>query len=122
MRGHLLAAGFLLAALAAWGFSLSATLTEADLPDSAEGRLLAVFPLRHGGQQSFAAASRAGGAIARELWLPNMLVVEDRSPGFAERLRQAGAVAVYRAEPFEAFTLSGCTGMPPKPLSFRRFG
>jgi hypothetical protein len=122
MRVHLVAAGFLLAALAAWGFSLSATLTEADLPDSAEGRLLAVFPLRHGGQQSFAAASRAGGAIARELWLPNMLVVEDRSPGFAERLRQAGAVAVYRAEPFEAFTLSGCTGMPPKPLSFRRFG
>ncbi len=122
MRGHALAACFLLVALLAWGWGLSRSLAEADLPDEAEGRLLAVFPFGHGERRSFAAASQAGAAIARELWLPNMLIVQDATPGLAARLRQAGAVAVYRAEPFEAFTLSGCTGMPPQALSFRRFG
>ena len=48
----------------------------------------------------------------------------DAISGFAGRLQQSGAIGVYRAEPFSLFTLAGCTGVPPGPLtrSLRRFG
>lgn len=122
MRWHLLAAGFLLLVLLAWGFGLRGTLNQAELPDEASGRLVAVFPLRYSGQASFIAASSSGGAIAREVWLSNMLIVQDATPGLAARLRAAGAVAIYPAAPFESFSFSGCTGLPPKPLRLNHLG
>lgn len=111
---HLLAAGFFLAILIGWGFSLRGTLAQADLPDEAGGRLLVVFPWRYTAPASFAAAAGTGSAIAREMWLSNMLIVQDGRPGLAARLRAAGAVAVYESAPFEGFVLPGCTGLPPK--------
>lgn len=122
MRWHLLAAGFLLLVLLAWSLSFHGTLSSAELPDEASGRVVAVFPLRYSGQASFIAASSSGGAIAREGWLSNMLIVQDTAPGLAARLRAAGAVAVYPAAPFESFSLAGCTGMPPKSFRLSRLG
>ena len=122
--GHKLALGFLAAVVIAWAAIFALTLKQAELPPEAGGRVVAVYPFGWSGQASAAAALRTEGRLVRETWLPNILEVASDQPGFAGRLQQNGAVAVYRSEPFSLFTLAGCTGMPPGPISrsLRRFG
>lgn len=122
--GHKLALGFFAAVAIAWAAAFAVTLDQAELPPEAEGRVIAVYPFGWGSEASAAAALRTEARLVRETWLPNILEVMSEEPGFAGRLRQTGAVAVYRAQPFSLFTLAGCTGLPPGPFSrsLRRFG
>jgi len=122
ISGHALALGFLLAIGLAWAGLMAASLLRAELPDEAAGRLLAVFPMHDRGGNGYRAAARAEAAIVGTLWLPNMVIVQENTPGLARRLRQAGAVAVYRAEAFETFSLAGCTGLPQGVFSLRKLG
>lgn len=122
--GHRLALGFFGAVVIAWAAVFGLTLSQAELPPQAEGRVVAVYPFGWSGEASAAAALRTEARLVRETWLPNILEVSSGEPGFAGRLQQNGAIAVYRAQPFSLFTLAGCTGLPPGPLtrSLRRFG
>lgn len=122
--GHKLALGFLAAVAVIWAAVFSLTLAEAELPPDAEGRVVAVYPFGWNGEAATAAALRTEARLVRQTWLPNILELSSDQPGFAGRLQQNGAIAVYRAQPFSLFTLAGCTGMPPGPLtrSLRRFG
>lgn len=121
---HKLAVGFFAAVIVAWAAMLAVTLRQAELPPAAEGRVVAVYPFGWSSTASTAAALRTEARLVRETWLPNILEVISEEPGFAGRLQQNGAVAVYRAQPFSLFTLAGCTGLPPASLtwSLRRFG
>ncbi len=122
--GHRLAFGFFAAVVIAWAAAFAVTLRQAELPPEADGRVIAVFPFGWNGEVSTAAALRTEGRLVRETWLPNILEVASDQPGFAGRLQQNGAIGVYRAQPFSLFTLAGCTGLPPGPISrsLRRFG
>lgn len=124
MSGHKLALGFFAAVAAIWAAAFSLTLLEAELPPEADGRVMVVYPFGWNGEAATAAALRTEARLVRQTWLPNMLEVISDQPGFAGRLQQSGAIAVYRAEPFNLFTFAGCTGMPPGPISrsLRRFG
>lgn len=122
--GHKLALGFFAAVAVIWAAVFSLTLAKAELPPDAEGRVVVVYPFGWSGEAATAAALQTEARLVRETWLPNILEVISNQPGFAGRLQQSGAIGVYRAEPFNLFTLAGCTGMPPGPLtrSLRRFG
>ena len=121
-RMHALALLFMLAIGLAWAGLMAVSLLRAGLPDEAGGRLLAVFPLKDRGGNGIRAAAHVDAAIVGTLWLPNMVILKQDAPGLAGRLRQAGALAVYRAEAFETFSLAGCTGMPQGAFSLRKLG
>jgi hypothetical protein len=120
--GHKLALGFFIAVALLWAAAFGLTLSQAELPPDASGRVIAVYPFRWSGAASTAAAMRTEARLVRETWLPNIQELASDEPGFVARLQQEGAIGVYRAQPFTLFTLSGCTGMPPGPLSLRRLG
>jgi hypothetical protein len=125
--GHRLAFGFAAVVLLVWAALTAVTLRQAALPADASGRVVAVFPFGWSGGQSLVAGLQTEARLVRQTWLPNALELSSDEPGFAGRLRAAGAIAVYRAQPFDVFTLAGCTGLPPKfllpkELSLRRFG
>lgn len=126
-RLHWIALGFAGAVLLVWAAIFGATLQRAALPPEASGKVVAVYPFGWSKQQSTVAALGTEARLVRETWLPNAIELSSDDPGFAARLRAAGAIAVYRAQPFDVFTLAGCTGMPtllPRsgPQSLRRFG
>ncbi len=127
VRLHGLALLFMLAIGLAWAGLMAASLLRAELPDEAGGRLLAVFPFKDEWNKDrrgngIRAAASAEAAIVGTLWLPNMVILQQDMPGLAGRLRLAGAVAVYRAEAFETFSLAGCTGLPQGLFSLRKLG
>jgi hypothetical protein len=122
---HWLALGFLCAVLVIWAGIFGLTLRRAELPPEAGGRVVAIYPFGWSGEQSIAAALQTEARLVRETWLPNAIELTSEDAGFAARLRAAGAIGVYRAQPFDVFTLAGCTGMPPArpaagPNSLRR--
>lgn len=116
---HGLALGLFLAILLAWAGLLGLTLRQAALPPEASGRVIAVYPFGWNGEASVAAALATEARLVRQTWLGNALELASDDPGFAARLRQTGAIAVYRAQPLDLITLAGCTGMPPPPGLFR---
>lgn len=127
MESHRVALAFFLAILLAWGAGLALVLHQAVLPDDETGRVFAVFPPNQGREQAFAAAAQTEAVFVRGTWLGSGLVLQSDSPGFVARLKAAGAVAVFRATPFDLITLAGCTGLPPLfprsgPSGARRFG
>jgi len=124
---HWIALGFLGAVLLVWAAIFGLTLRRAALPDEATGKVVAIYPFGWSKEQSTAAAFATEARLVRETWLPNAIELSSDDPGFAERLRTNGAIGVYRAQPFDVFTLAGCTGMLPAlprsgPQSLRRFG
>lgn len=124
---HWIALGFAGAVLLVWAAIFGATLQRAALPNDATGKVVAVYPFGWTNEQSVAASLSTEARLVRETWLPNAIELSSDDPGFVERLRKAGAIAVYRAQPFDVFTLAGCTGMPPLlprsgPQSLRRLG
>lgn len=124
---HWLALGFLCAVLVIWAGIFGLTLRRAELPPEAAGRVVAVYPFGWSAGQSVAAAMQTEARLVRETWLPNAIELASDDAGFAARLRAAGAIGVYRAQPFDVFTLAGCTGMPAArpaagPNSLRRLG
>lgn len=120
--GHKLALGFFAAVALIWAAAFGLTLGRAELPPEETGRVIAVYPFRWDGRMATAAALSTEARLVRETWLPNILELASEEPGFVARLQEAGAIGVYRAQPFTLFMLSGCTGMPPGPLSLRRLG
>jgi len=122
--GHRLALGFSGAVALVWGAVFALTLARAELPREESGRVVAVYPFGWDSRKAAAAAFRTEARLVRDTWLPNAIEVISEQPGFAGRLQDSGAVAVYRAEPFSLFTLAGCTGLPPGLVtrSLRRFG
>jgi len=127
-RLHWIALGFAGAVLLVWAAIFGVTLQRAALPGEASGKVVAVYPFDWSQERSVAAALGGTEArLVRETWLRNAIELSSDDPGFAQRLRAAGAIAVYRAQPFDVFTLAGCTGMPtllPRsgPQSLRRLG
>ena len=119
---HRLALGFVAAVLLLWAGLFGWTLQRAALPPEASGRVVAVYPFGWDMLAVTAAATRTEARLVRQTWLPNAVEVASDEAGFAARLRDSGAIAVYRAQPFTLFTLAGCTGLPPVFPSLRRFG
>lgn len=117
--GHRVALGLFLGILLVWAALLGLTLRQAALPPEASGRVIAVYPFGWNGEASVAAALGTEARLVRQTWLANALELASDDPGFTARLRQTGAIAVYRAQPLDLFTLAGCTGMPPAPSIFR---
>lgn len=118
-RLHLAALGLLGGALLIWLGAMSLVLSDANLPDAAAGKMLAVFgPLRPA-EESFAAIVKAGGRpvrpVAGFIW-----VTQSDRLGFAGRLRAQGARAVYGEFTFGP-ALAGCIayigGKPARPPS-----
>jgi hypothetical protein len=119
---HRLALGFVLAVLLLWAGLLGWTLQRAALPPEASGRVIAVYPFGWSDPAVTEAAMRTEARLVRQTWLTNAVELASDDAGFADRLRKTGAIAVYRAQPFNLFTLAGCSGMPPALPSLRRFG
>lgn len=119
---HRLALGFVLAVLLLWAGLFVWTLQRAALPPEASGRVIAIYPFGWTDMAVTGAAMRTEARLVRQTWLRNAVELASDEPGFTERLRSSGAIAVYRAQPFNLFTLAGCTGMPPLLPSLRRFG
>jgi hypothetical protein len=84
----------------------------ADLPPEAGGTMVAVFPPGFDGADALAAVARADGLPVRTTWLGNVWVVHGPEPGFAGRLREAGAWLAVAAVPFEPGLLGGCPFVP----------
>lgn len=103
---HRLGVGLLAAAVALWGLALLATLETA----SARGEpvLLAVFPRGTSETAALASVAGAGGVMVGGSWLANAWHVQGEGPGFAEDLRQRGAVWVLPALPGGLFGAGGC--------------
>lgn len=119
---HRLALGFVAAVLLLWAGLFGWTLQRAALPPEASGRVIAVYPFGWGEPAVTTAAMRTEARLVRQTWLANAVELASEDPGFAGRLRDSGAIAVYRAQPFSLFTLAGCTGMPPLLPPPRRLG
>jgi hypothetical protein len=122
MGPHRLALGFVLAVLAVWAVLFGWTLRQAALPPEASGRVIAVYPFGWDAPAVTAAATRTEARLVRQTWLPNAVELASDEAGFAARLRETGAIGVYRAQPFTLFTLAGCTGMPSPSLLRARLG
>lgn len=119
---HGIALGFAAAVLLVWGLLFAVTVQRAALPPDASGRVIAVYPFGWDASAVTVAATQTEARLVRQTWLPNAVELASDDPGFAGRLRESGAIGVYRAQPFTLFTLAGCTGMPPSLPSLRRFG
>jgi hypothetical protein len=104
---HRLAIGLFLALLVAALIATMVAVRASALPDSASGKMLAVFDPRLDEQAMFAALVRAGGRPLRRTWLPSVWVVASDAPGFAGSLRQAGAIGAYGELPISP-ELAGC--------------
>ncbi len=119
---HRLALGFVAVVLLLWAGLFGWTLQRAALPPEATGRVIAVYPFGWTDTAVTGAAMRTEARLVRQTWLTNAVELASEEAGFADRLRTSGAIAVYRAQPFNLFTLAGCSGMPPLLPSLRRVG
>jgi hypothetical protein len=106
-RDHRLAIGLFLSLLAAALVATMIAVRASASPDSASGKMLAVFDPRLDEQAMFAALVRAGGRPLRRTWLPSVWVVAGDAPGFAGSLKQAGAIGAYGELPISP-ELAGC--------------
>jgi len=106
-RDHRLAIALFLSLLAAGLVGMLIAIRASALPDSASGKMLAVFDPRLDEPAIFAALVRAGGRPMRRTWLPAVWVVAGDAPGFAGSLRQAGAIGAYGELPMSP-ELAGC--------------
>ncbi len=119
-RPHRLALLALLAVLAAWGAMFAAAVRAADLPDAASGLVAVVFPPGITAEDGFARVLAAGGAPVRRT-VPGgaALLAFAEAPGFAARLRDAGALLVLGDFPFGP-VLAGCAGLGAPAAAARR--
>lgn len=92
----------------------------AALPHDAAGMMLAAFPLSHNDDAIFAAVAAAGGAPVRRTWFPGAWVVTAEEPGFAGRLKEAGAWAAFGSAPVGLPTLGGCAVVSVDTDRFRK--
>jgi hypothetical protein len=120
--GHGLAAALLAGAIAVTGLVFVLVMRQAALPAEASGTVLALFPPGIGAEARFAAIARADGRLVRGTALPNAVIVDGETPGFAGRLEAEGAWRVLAAGPFDLFAAGGCSfGLDPREAT-RRVG
>ena len=104
----------LAAVLLAWLGAMAVALHAGEAEDAGAGELLALFPRDRGDElDAIAAAATAGGVVMRPTILPGLYAVHGAAPGFAGRLRAAGAARVWPPQLLDALSLGGCSWMPP---------
>lgn len=94
--------------LAVWLAGMAVALRDAALPDAAEGKVLAVFPLDMADGAAFDAVIRAGGRPVRKTWAGFAWVAQGEGEGFVGRLRDEGAVTAFGEIPVVGPALGGC--------------
>jgi hypothetical protein len=105
--GHRLALATAAAILAVWLAGMAVAMRAAALPPEASGAMIAVFPPALHENDALAAIIAAGGKPVRRTWIGSVWVVEGDAPGYAGRLRDAGALAAYRQFPLSP-EIAGC--------------
>lgn len=104
-HGFALVLGGVVAAV--WLGAMALTLGDAQLPAEADGTVLAVFPPGSSDEAMFSAVVRAGGEPLRSTWVGFAWVARGTEAGFAGRLRDQGARAVFGDLPVGP-VLGGC--------------
>ncbi|MCP4327870.1 MAG: hypothetical protein GY791_05465 [Alphaproteobacteria bacterium] len=110
-RFHLLALGLLLAVVAGWLALMLIAARDAELSGERSGMVTTVFPVGASLKEAFLATDRAGGSIVAGTWFPNIWVLYSDQPGYAGRLRAAGAILVFDSAPFQSMTIPTCGGV-----------
>lgn len=103
-----LAVLLLLATLAFWVGLVGLMLYQARLGPEASGTVVVVFPRAMDRADMFTGLIDAEGRLVRATWFDNIWVVHGDAPGFAARLRAAGAIEVLAYAPFQPVMLGGC--------------
>ncbi len=111
VRGGILLAA-LLAVLVLWLGAMAAVLAVAEGEDASAGELLALLPGR-GEAGAIAATAAADGVLMRATVVPGLYAVFGEGPGFAGRLRAAGASRVWPPDLLDALSLGGCSWASP---------
>ena len=84
---------------------------DADLAPDRFRLVTAVFPFDTGIKDVYLATGEAGGSIVADTWLPNVWVLHSDEPGYAGRLRGAGAIVVVDVALFQQMTIPNCGGV-----------
>ena len=107
-----------LAAIVLLGLSAGAALltaglvVAADPPGAASGGLTVLFPAGTGEAEALTAVALSDGVVRRRAPAGPIWYVSSDLPGFADRLRQNGALLVLPALPFPSLSLDGCSYLP----------
>ncbi len=108
--GHGIALGLAAGVLAVWLALMTVSLGDAEVEASANGTVLATFPISASQDDIFAAIVHAGGRPMRRTWLGFAWVADGSDAGFAGRLKENGATGVYREMPLGP-SLGGCAAI-----------
>ncbi|MGF1628456.1 MAG: hypothetical protein ACFCUT_03200 [Kiloniellaceae bacterium] len=103
----------LLGFLGLWLAVMAIALPLAALPESAGGRVLAVFPPTLGADARLLAIAEADGRPVMSfldglVWLTEPADDRSGAPGFVGRLKAAGAWAAYHPDSFAVLPQGGC--------------
>jgi len=84
--------------LAGWIGFLAIIVPAESVDDTASGRLVAVFPPGPDRGATLDRLARIDARIVRDSTIPFVLTLFDNTPGFASRLRAAGAIGVFHGK------------------------
>jgi hypothetical protein len=101
-----------------WTPVLALHLRNMSVTDPGTGTLVVVFPPMTSNRDMFRSITEARGApVGPVSWAPSTWIVQSTESGFAGRLRERGALAVYSPGLLSARQVLSCTGMVKAPLS-----
>jgi len=110
--------GCVLLVLLTWTPVLVLHLRNMSVSDPGTGTLVVVFPPTTSNRDLFRSISEARGApVGPVSWAPSTWIVQSTESGFAGRLRERGAWAVYSPYLLSARQMLSCTGMVKAPSS-----
>ncbi len=109
-RHHWLAAAIFGGLIGVWGLGMAWVLTASAAPDAQSGTVVSVFT--ESDQREAIAAIRAAGGLLVANPVAGTWVVHGADAGFAGRLRDQGALAVYSRVPVALPGASGCFFLP----------
>jgi hypothetical protein len=95
---------------AIWLAGMALLFEAAALPPEASGTVIVLFPIGTETARSIAASAAAGAKLVSPSRFENVLVVADEAPGLAGRLKDQGALAVFKNMSFAGFSFAGCIG------------
>jgi hypothetical protein len=107
---HRLALKLLAWIIAVWLAGMALLVEAAALTPEASGILIAVFPIGTDTTRSISASAAADAKLVSTSWFENVVVVADEAPGLAGRLKDQGALAVFKNMSFAGFSFAGCIG------------
>lgn len=120
--GHRLAALLLAGTVATACATFAVLAVTADQADPTSGDLLVVFPPGTAEATALRAAAAADGMVRRRGLLGVGWEMTSPAPGFAGRLREAGAWLVLPSSPFPSLSLGGCSFLPAETYRPRDLG